>query len=117
MYMFSPTCESGLGESGFYASQMCGEASVVFHKSGKTVQLIARNTRYLADRGTPIERAVSRSFSDSILGSAPLESLPQPERHSLLIDLGAVLLADVPMLAYALEDTYRFPYHFDPKNS
>jgi hypothetical protein len=117
MFMFSLTCESGLGENGFYASQMCGEAPVVFHKSGKTVQLIARNTHYVADRGTPIERAVSRSFSDSILGSAPLESLPQPERHSLLIDLGAVLLADVPMLAYALEDTYRFPYHFDQKNS
>lgn len=117
MYMLSLTCETGLGEAGFYASQMCGETPVMFHKSGKLIQLIARNTRYVAQPGTPIERAVLRSFSDSILGSAALESLPHPERHSFLIDLGAVLLADVPMLSYTLEETFRIPYHFDQKNS
>jgi hypothetical protein len=117
MYMLSLTCESGLGEGGFYGAEMCGESPVVFHRQGKNVQWIARNTRFVAQENLPIGRAVARSFSDSILGSAKLESLPHPERKSLLIDLGALLLADVPMMSYGLEEAFRIPYRFDPKNS
>ena len=117
MYMLSLTCESGLGEAGFYAADMCGEAPIVFHKQGKNVQMIAKNTRFVAQDNSPMARAVAHSFSDSILGSAKLESLPHPERKSLLIDLGAILLTDVPMMAYELEATFRIPYHYDAKNS
>jgi len=117
MYMLSLTCESGLGEGGFYGAEMCGETPVVFHKQGKNVQLIAKNTRFLAADNSPIERAVSRSFSDSILGSTKLESLPHPDRRSVLIDLGAILLTDLPMMGYGLEESFRIPYRFDPKNS
>src|SRR5712692_8559938 len=117
MYMLSLTCESGLGEGGFYAAASCGETPIVFHKHGKNVQLIAKNTRFVAQEKSPMERAVSHSFSDSILGSAKLESLPHPERKSLLIDLGAILLTDLPMLGYELEATFRIPYHYDAKNS
>ena len=67
MYILSLTCESGLGEGGFYGAEMCGQTPVVFHKEGKTIQLIAKNTRFVAKEGLPIQRAVNRSFSDSIL--------------------------------------------------
>jgi len=117
MYMLSLTCESGLGEAGFYAAAMCGETPIVFQKHGKNVQLVARNTRFTGEQNSPMQRAVSHSFSDSILGATKLESLPQPERKSLLIDLGAVLLTDVPMMAYGLEGRFRIPYRFDQKNS
>jgi hypothetical protein len=117
LYMLSLTCESGLGEGGFYGAEMCGETPVAFHRQGKNIQLIARNTRFVARENTPIERAVRRSFSDSILGSTKVESLQQPERKSVLIDLGALLLTDVPMYGYALEASFRIPYRFDPKNS
>ena len=117
MYMVSLTCESGLGEGGFYGAEMCGQTPVAFHRQGKLIQLIARNTRFVAEDNSPMQRAVARSFSDSILGSAKIESLPQPERKSLLIDLGSVLLTDFPMMSYGLEEAFRIPYRFDPKNS
>src|SRR6266705_311924 len=117
MYMLSLTCESGLGEAGFYAADMCGETPIVFHKQGKNVQMIAKNTRFVAQDNSPMARAVAHSFSDSILGSAKLESLPHPERKSVLIDLRAILLTDVPMMGYELEATFRIAYHYDPKNS
>jgi uncharacterized protein DUF4953/uncharacterized protein DUF5117/uncharacterized protein DUF5118 len=117
MYMFSLTCDSSIGEAGFYAAEMCGESPIVFHKQGKNVQLIAKNTRFIAQENAPLQRAVSRSFSDSILGSAKVESLPHPERKSALVDLGALLLTDLPMMGYQLEATFRIPYHFDQKNS
>jgi hypothetical protein len=117
MYMLSLTCESSIGEADFYASESCGETPIMFHKQGLIVQMIARNTRFVADANSPMERAVRHSFSDSILGSTQLESLPEPERKSLLIDLGGLLLTDVPMMGFQLEATFRIPYHFDAKNS
>jgi len=117
VYMLSLTCESGIGERGLYAAAMCGAAPIVFHKAGKNIQLRIKNSAFTAREGTPIRRAVDRSFSDSILGSTKIESLPHPERKSLLIDLGALLLTDVPMLSYELEATFRIPYRFDAKNS
>jgi len=117
MYLLSLTCESGIGEAGFYAADSCGETPVMFHKQGKIVQLIAKNTRFVAEQNSPMERAVRHSFSDSILGSTKLESLPQPERKSVLVDLGGLLLTDFPMMGYQLESTFRIPYHFDQKNS
>jgi hypothetical protein len=115
--MFSITCESGLGERGFYAAMMCGETPFVFHRSGKNVQMLARNPIFTAKEGTPIRRSVDRSFANSVLGSAKLESLSHPERKSVLVDLNSLLLSDIPMLAYDLELTYRIMYKFDSKNS
>ena len=117
MYMLSLTCESGLGEGGFYADSDCGETPIAFHKEGKNVQVILKNTRFAAQNNSPMGRAVAHSFSDSILGSTKLEALPHPERKSDLIDLGAILLTDVPMMAYQLNDVFRIGYHYDAKNS
>lgn len=117
MYMLSLTCESGLGEGGFYADSYCGETPIVFHKEGKNIQVIAKNTRFSAQDNSPMARAVAHSFTDSILGSAKRESQPQPERKSELIDLGAIFLTDVPMMAYQLNEVFRVGYHYDVKNS
>lgn len=117
LYMISLTCESGLGERGFYAAQMCGEAAVVLHREGKQAQLIARNPRFTADEGAPIARAVARSFSDSIIGTTTIDSLPHPKRKSELIDLNALLLTDLPNAGYFLEATFRIPYKHDSKGS
>jgi hypothetical protein len=116
-YMLSLTCESSIGERGFYAAQMCGELPIRFHKQAKNVQVVAENVRFIAADTTAFHRAMGRSFSDSILGTTKIESQPHPERKGILIDLGAVLLTDLPMQAYALEATFRMPYRFDARNS
>src|SRR5688572_4444194 len=116
IYLVSLTLDSGLGERGFYAAAMAGEAPIVFHKQGKNIQLRVKNTRFVAAEG-PMRRAVDRSFSDSILGITKIESLPHPERKSILIDFGAFVLTDLPLLSYDLEATFRIPYRFDAKNS
>jgi hypothetical protein len=116
-YMLSVTCESGIGERGFYAAQMCGELPIRFHRQGKNVQVVAPNTRFQSAETNALHRSIDRSFSDSILGSTPIASQPHPERQSILIDLGAILLTDLPMQSYALEATFRIPYRFDAKNS
>ncbi|HSB16466.1 MAG TPA: zinc-dependent metalloprotease [Bryobacteraceae bacterium] len=117
IYMLSLTADSGIGERGFYAAAMTGETPILLRKRAKNLQFVAKNPRFRAAAGTPMSRFVERSFSDSTLGLAKIESLPHPERKSVLIDLGSVLLTDLPMMSYALESTFRIPYRFDGKNS
>jgi hypothetical protein len=116
-YHVALTLESGLGERGFYAAQMGGVAPVAFHREGKTIQLVRKNQRFYAQPGTPLARAVGRSFSDSIIGTAKLESQAHPETQSVLVDLGSFFLTDLPMLAWDLENTFRIPYRFEQNGS
>src|SRR5215510_9875592 len=48
IYLVSMTIDSGIGEGGFYAAAMAGEAPFFFHKQGKNVQLMVKNTRFWA---------------------------------------------------------------------
>jgi hypothetical protein len=91
IFLFAATLDRGIGERGLYASMMQlefppGCIPVYFHRSGKTLQWFQKNTRFTAEPGTPPARAVDRSYANSILGSAKLQSKPHPERKSLLID-------------------------------
>lgn len=117
LYLLSSTLESGIGERGWYPAETMGDLLVSFRRQGKNVQMIGVNPWFRAQEGTPIERALRRSFSNSILGATKVESEPHPERKSVLIDLGAILLTDLPMLGYYLDATFRMGYRFDGKNS
>ena len=69
---------------------------VAFRKVGTQVQLIALNMRYFAQPKTPQALGVREAFSDSLLASVPVVSQPHPERKSVLIEVNALLLADIP---------------------
>ena len=107
----------GVGERGSYGGQMGRSFIVEFKKIGNVVQLIAKNTNFTADGNIPIAQAVKQSFSDSLLAFSVVASKPHPERKSVLIEANALLLADIPMAAHRLEQTYRQAYGFDAKNS
>ncbi len=94
-----------------------GEYVGQFRKAGPNLQLIARNTRFIARPGSPEERAVKAGFSDSLLGSAPIASLPHPERKSILIEATALLLTDIPRGSHVIERGYRNNFTFDARNS
>jgi hypothetical protein len=106
-----------VGERGLYGAQMGGSRVVVFHKIGNQVQVIARNTEYFARAGTPQERFVAESFSDSLMASAAAASLPHPESKAILVDAGALLFADIPGYLTRLEVAYRQPFALDTRNT
>ncbi len=116
-YLCSPTLESGIGERGLLSAQVLDEFVFSFHQQGTNVQFLKKNVRYRADEHTPIQRAVARSFTDSILASTKVESHPHPTRKSVLVDLKSLLLRDIPLIGYGLEYTYRWPYKLDASNS
>ena len=114
---FSVNLATGIGENLLFGGMMGRSHIAELRKVGATVQLVARNEHYFAQPRTPEATAVAEAFSDSLLASAPVASQPHPERKSVLVELNALLFADIPG-AYALLDrAYRQPYAFDARNS
>ncbi len=116
-FFFSYNISDSVGERGAYASQMGRRHMVVFHRVGNAMQLIAKNTRFIAAAGSPTERAVRQSFSDSLIGSAPVLSQPHAESKSVLIDASALLMTDIPGYSTTLETAFRISYTLDRANS
>jgi hypothetical protein len=114
----------GIGQNLMFAGMMGdrgwgigGEYVAEFRRVGNNVQLIARNTTFFARPGSPEERAVRRSFSDSLLAAAPLAAAPHPERKALLVDANTLLMADIPRASAWIETTYRNSFGFEARNS
>jgi len=92
-FFLSINTSRGIGEKMLFAGLMGspsyttgGEYVGQFRKAAGNIQLLARNTTFIARPGSPEERAVRKSFSDSLLASAPIASAPHPERKSVLIE-------------------------------
>jgi hypothetical protein len=123
-FFLSINMSRGIGEKMLFAGLMGspwygtgGEYVAEFRKAAGNVQLLARNTTFLAKAGSPEERAVRKSFSDSLLGSAPVASAPHPERKSILIEANALLMTDIPRASHLIERMYRNSFQFDARNS
>ncbi|MCX7272374.1 MAG: zinc-dependent metalloprotease [Burkholderiales bacterium] len=116
-FLLAASRTTGLGERGLYPHWTLGRHVVAFRRVHGNVQLLARNTRFDAPADAGLARAARLSFSDSLLGSAALASAEHPERKSVLVELGALLLTDLPQLSRQLEAQFRLSYGFDARNS
>lgn len=116
-FFFSINIVQNIGERGLYAGMMGDSHIAYFKRVNNNLQLLARNTAFLAKDGTAIKRAVAEGFSDSLLSNAMVHSQPHPERKTFLVEANALLMRDLPMGAIQLEAAFRQPYGFDPFNS
>ncbi|MCL2306939.1 MAG: zinc-dependent metalloprotease [Proteobacteria bacterium] len=121
LFYLKSNLDRGIGEKRFFGGMMTYPAGlygvVQFRKVGRTVQMLKRNMLYTAAPETPEARAVARSFSDSLLASAPFASQPHPERGAILVEANALFVNDMPAAAHALEQGYRQSYAFDARHS
>lgn len=119
----SPKLSQGIGEQSLFGGAMLGlqfggrPQIVEFRRQHNQVMLVARNQRFLAPAGSPEARSVASAFSDSLLGSTPVASQPQPENKAVLVDANAIFLTDLMGLGGQLQRTYRQNYAFDARNS
>ena len=116
-FFLSNKIATGIGESMVFGGLMDDANVIEFRRVHNLVQLIARNTDYVAKAGTPEGRAVAAAFSPSLLSSAPVASQAQPERKSVLVDATALFVNDMFGIGMHLQRTYRQGYAFDARNS
>ena len=116
-FYFAAVRTSGLGEHFVIAGLMDARYVVYFRKVHGQVQLMAKNTRFTATENPAVEHAVSDSFSESLVASAPPASEPEPDTHAILVDASALLLGDIAGASTMLEGAFHLPYALDAKNS
>ncbi len=116
-FLLNPTLVSGIGQGFIYPSDMLQEYVVAFHKNGKTMQLIHRNTLFRADESSSMSRPAARAAPDAIVGQAKIESQPHPDRKSVLVDLASIFVGDLEGMGSALKQVFEAPYSFDREGS
>ena len=116
-FYFSSTRTTGVGERMVIAGLMGARHVVYFKKVNGLVQLIAKNTRFQARDGTPNERAVETSFSDSLIAAAPIVSQPGGESKGVLVEVNSLIMNDIPAASTLLEQAFHVPYALDGRNS
>ena len=118
-FFLSPKYKTGIGEARFFGGLLLGgeEAVIEFRRIHNQLQMLARNTEFVAKAGTPNGRAVEAAFSPSLLGSTAVLSLPHPDRKSVLVEANALFVTDLLGIGMALQRQYRQGYSFDTRNS
>ena len=116
-FFFTYNIPRSVGERGLYGSQMGGSHLVVFRKIGSQIQLVAKNTKFFAQGGTPQSQFVAESFSDSLIASAAVASAPHPDSKAVLVEANGLLFADIPGYLTRLETAFRMPFVLDAKNT
>ncbi|HEY8877166.1 MAG TPA: zinc-dependent metalloprotease, partial [Roseateles sp.] len=115
-FLFSVNVANAVGERGLYASQMLGDELAEWRRIGNHVQLIALNTKFRTE--TPSAKlAIEQAFSPSLIAGVAVASADHPDRKSVLVDAGGLLLSDIPGYSTRLEMAYRLPYAPDRTNS
>ena len=87
------TLASGLGEGGIISGLPIGDFLFQLRRVQNNVQFVIPNINFRTSPGDPQAGSVERAFSESILYSLPLKSI-HPQRQTLLIDLGDLLMSD-----------------------
>lgn len=116
-FFLSSKLKSGIGEKMFFGGLMMDSGIVEFRRVHNQVQLVWRNVGYVAKPNTPEGRAIEAGYSPSLLASAPVLSMPEPTRKSVLVEANALLMGDLLGIGMDLQRTYRQGYSFDPRNS
>jgi hypothetical protein len=115
-YLSTVTMESGIGERGIYSGMPLHDFLFYFRRVNNNVHFVVRNVNFRTSPGSPQARSLDRSFSDSVLYSLPIKSI-HPQHKTILIDLGDLLLKDLPGLSSALSSQLQVSYQLDEKKS
>lgn len=100
-YLSTVTMESGIGERGIYSGMPLQDFLFYFRRVNNNLHFVVRNVNFRTRAADPQARSLARSFSDSVLYSLPIKSI-HPQRKTILIDLGDLLLTDFPGLSSEL---------------
>lgn len=114
---FGASLASGLGERFVFPGLMGRSQVIVLRRVGNSLQMVARNLHARAPAGTPLASAVAESYSDSLIGAAPLAAAPHASSKALLVDAFALLGGDIAGMQTWLEGGYRMAYSLDRSNS
>ena len=115
-YLATITLASGIGEQGLYGGMSLQTFLFYFQRVNNNLLFTVRNVNFRANPNDPQRLSVERSFSDSVLYSLKIISI-HPQRKTMLVNLGNLLLKDLPGLKSLLKNTLDVRYELDGSKS
>ncbi|MFH7028377.1 MAG: zinc-dependent metalloprotease [Heteroscytonema crispum UTEX LB 1556] len=115
-YLATVTLESGVGESGIYSGLPLQDFLFYFRRVNGNLHFVVRNVKFRTEEGTPEERSLARSFSDSVLYALEIASI-DPHSKNLLVNLGDLLMQDFSGLTSQLKYSLQADYHLEKNKS
>lgn len=117
-YLGVITLSTGIGEAGILKGMPIGEILFQFRRLQDKVEVVVPNINFRGSEDDRVQQTISRSFSDSVLYSLKIESI-HPERQTLLIDLGSLLLGqrDLGNLSSVVKEVLGSSYSIDKNRS
>ncbi len=116
-FFLSPKAKTGIGENSFFGGLMGDESVIEFRRVHNNLQMLAKNTEFVAKANTPTGHAVDAAFSPSLLASTSVLSQPHPERKSILVEANALFVNDMLGTGAQLQRRYHQGYSLDTRNS
>jgi hypothetical protein len=102
-YIVLITIARGIGQTpivGGFSWGFGDDAVWQFRKAGENIQLVRRNVRFTAEKGSPTERAVGVAYTDSVLFSLPIRT--KSPSGAFVVDLTPVFMSDLPQIGMVL---------------
>ena len=116
-YLCLVTLSTGIGEGWLLSGMPLDDFLFRFRRQQDKVQFVVPNVKFRTRPGSPSQRSLDRSFSDSVLYSLKIKSI-HPQRETLLIDLADLLLKPgLSRLNQALPLLLGAPYYQNQENS
>lgn len=115
-FFFTSNVSKSIGEKGLVGSEMGDSQLAEFRLAGNQVQLVAKNTSYFAEAGTPQAQFVAEDYADSLLASAPMVA-GKRANGEVVVEANALLFTDIPGYQARLQRAYDTPYALDVKNT
>lgn len=115
-FLFAATMESGIGEAGIYRGMPLRDFLFYFQRVNRELHFVVRNVNFRTEVNDPQQRSLNRSFTDSVLYALKVKSI-HPQRKTLLVDLGPMLLSDLPGLSPWLSQVLGSGYSLDASKS
>ncbi|HWA99249.1 MAG TPA: zinc-dependent metalloprotease [Pirellulales bacterium] len=103
----------GIGEGPLLGGMTWGFGDDVlwqFRKVEDHIQIVRRNVRFRAAKGSPEEKAVKLAYTDSVLFALPIVTVGSG--GSSVVDLGQVFMSDLPQIGQVLPG-----FSFSPSKS
>jgi hypothetical protein len=115
-YLGTVTLESGIGESGIYSGLALQDFLFYFRRVNNSIHFVIRNVNFRATSEKPEQKALNRSFSDSVLYAVPIVSISS-HRKAILINLGDLLMQDFAGLTPLLKNSLFADYQLAENKS
>lgn len=100
----------GIGEGSLLGGMNWGESLWQIRKVEDQIQIVERNVRFTAAKGSPEARAVNYAYTDSILFSLPILTISPSGGY--VVNFNSVFMTDLPEISRELPG-----YNFSPNRS